>query len=296
VNERRALAWAIAAIVLWGTLAAAVGDALKGVEATRLVLWALVFSAPTLLIIDVARGQSLAKIFRGNARLVALGIWGIFGYHAAFFVAVERAPIIEANLLNYLWPLFMVFLAPLARERLAPLDLAGAALGFGGAVLVVTQGKTLHLAPEHAVGYALAAVAALSWSSFSVLIRRLGAEAEGRMTLFVTASLAPALALALTTGTAAPPTGRALAAAAWLGIGPMGIAFWCWSRALALGTAARIGLLSYLDPLLSTLVVAAVLGKEITRASALGMALIVVGSAGPAVLRVSTKDPRTGTT
>jgi drug/metabolite transporter (DMT)-like permease len=116
------------------------------------------------------------------------------------------------------------------------------------------------------------------------------------MTLFVTASLAPALALALATGTAAPPTGRALTAAAWLGIGPMGIAFWCWSRALALGSAARIGLLSYLDPLLSTLVVAAVLGKEITRASALGMALIVVGSAGPAVLRVSTKDPRTGTT
>jgi len=59
----------------------------------------------------------------------------------------------------------------------------------------------------------------------------------------------------------------------------MGIAFVFWSRAVARGSAARLGALSYLTPLLSTLCVYFALGKPITGATWVGMALIVGGSA-----------------
>lgn len=284
-QDTRALAWALAAILLWGTLAAVVGDALEGAPPSQLVLWAFVFSAPTLALVDLARGRKLAAIFRAPGRVVALGLWGIFVYHALLFTALDRAPHVEANLLNYLWPLLMVLLAaPIAGERPTRVVLLGALVGFVGAALVVTRGEGLHVESEHALGYGLAALAAFAWASFSVVLRRLGPEGEDRMTLFTVASLVPAVAFAALTGGLAPPSGRALAAAAWLGVGPMGVAFFCWNRALALGSAARIGSLSYLTPLLSTLALAALARGgvgSVSRVTWVGMALIVGGAAGP---------------
>lgn len=284
-GPRAGLGWALASIVLWGTLAAAVGDALKGVPAAALVLWSFVFAAPTLVGWELARGRKPRDFLRARWDVVALGLWGIFGYHALLFAALERAPIVEANLLNYLWPLLMVLLAPvLGRERLLPSAVAGALAGFAGAALVVTQGKWIVPAREAMFGYVLALAAAIAWSSFSVLLRRAGAAGANRMTLFTVCALPAAFALAAARGELAPPPGRALLAAAWLGIGPMALAFVCWDRAMARGSAARIGVLSYLDPLLSTLCVAAVLGSALTGATWIGMALIVGGAALPTLL------------
>ncbi|MBX3467251.1 MAG: DMT family transporter [Planctomycetes bacterium] len=298
-DHRRAFLWAGGAILLWGTLAAGVGDALQGLRASTLVVWSLGFAAATLVALDrlvaARKPDGAARPWRpwasrGQAAgLLALGAWGILGYHALFFAALDRAPIVEANLLNYLWPLLMVLLAPLiAREALTGATLTGALVGFAGAALVVTQGRWRPPAAEHALGYAMAATAALAWATFSLGLRRAGAAAEGRMTPFVVVSFALAVPLAVALdgpAALAPPGGRALAATAWLGVGPMAVAFHCWGRALALGDATRLGLLTYLDPLLSTLAVAWWLGEPLTRASWAGMGLIVVGAAGPAVLR-----------
>ncbi|MCO5172102.1 MAG: EamA family transporter [Planctomycetes bacterium] len=307
-DHRRAFLWASGAILLWGTLAAGTGDALQGLRPATLVVWSLGFAAATLLALDLAaaaarrrRGDAAARAWRPwpsrreAAALVALGVWGILGYHALFFAALARAPIVEANLLNYLWPLLMVLLAPwIARETLTGATVTGALVGFAGAALVVTQGEWRPPAAEHALGYVMAGTAALAWSTFSLGLRRAGQAAEGRMTAFVCASFLLSVPLALATdGPAglAPPGGRALVATVWLGVGPMALAFHCWGRAMALGDAARLGLLTYLDPLLSTLAVAWWLGEALTGASWAGMGLIVVGAAGPAVLRLRQAPP-----
>lgn len=282
-GERAGLLWALLAIALWSSLAAVVGDALTGVRPGTLLLYSLLFALPALVTTDAVGGR-LAAALVPRPSLVALGLWGIFGYHALLFVALEQAPLVEANLLNYLWPLFMVLLAPaLARERLAKGPLVGAVVGFAGAALVVTQGRMMVLSSAHAAGYFYAALAALAWASFSVGLRRLGPLAGGRMTLFTLVSLPPALAFALLRGEAAPPPLKGLLACAWLGIGPMGLAFHFWDRALQRSSAQRVGALSYLDPLLSTLVVAVALGRELTAPSIAGMVLITGGAALPAL-------------
>lgn len=279
----KAIAWALVAIVLWGTLAAVVGDALRGVPFAGLLFWSLVFAAPTLAAADFLRGRR-PRDFLLEPKVLALGLWGIFGYHALFFAALDFAPIVQANLLNYLWPLLMVLLAaPLAKERPSGFALAGAMVGFGGAVLVVTQGRSLVVKDDHLFGYALALLAALSWSSFSVLLRRFGARAQGKMAAFALWSLAASFALALALGDAAPPPGRALAAAAWVGIGPMALAFLAWDRAMTLGRASTIGALSYLDLLLSTICVAAVLRERLSGPTIAGMFLIILGAAAPTI-------------
>ena len=52
-------------------------------------------------------------------RVWALGVGGLFGYHALYFAALRLAPPAEAGLVNYLWPLLIVlFSALLPGERL----------------------------------------------------------------------------------------------------------------------------------------------------------------------------------
>ena len=58
----------------------------------------------------------------------------------------------------------------------------------------------------------------------------------------------------------------------------MGVAFLLWRQALALTqNAARIGQLIYLSPLLSFVLIAAVLGERIHPASVLGLLIIIGG-------------------
>src|SRR6059058_1565814 len=74
----------------------------------------------------------------------AVGVGGLFGYHALYFLALRFAPPAEAGLLNYLWPLLIVlFSAFLPGERLAAHHVIGAALGLvGTALLLVGNGAS----------------------------------------------------------------------------------------------------------------------------------------------------------
>ena len=45
--------------------------------------------------------------------LLALGVYGLFGFHFLLFISLRLAPPVEANLVNYLWPLGIVVMAPL---------------------------------------------------------------------------------------------------------------------------------------------------------------------------------------
>ena len=49
-----------------------------------------------------------------------------------------------------------------------------------------------------------------------------------------------------------------------MGLGPLGAAFFLWDRALKTGDPRRIGILSYLTPLASTLLLALVSGRPFT--------------------------------
>ena len=102
-----------------------------------------------------------------------VGVGGLFGYHALYFLALRFAPPAEAGLLNYLWPLLIVlFSSLLPGERLAPHHIIGAVLGLAGTVLLFA-GNTGGFAPGQIPGLAAAFVAAFVWATYSVMSRRL---------------------------------------------------------------------------------------------------------------------------
>src|SRR4051812_16723712 len=62
-----------------------------------------------------------------DGRTTLFGVAGIFGYHWLLFMAFRWAPPVEANLLNYLWPILIVLLSPLLLPdcRLKPAQVMG---------------------------------------------------------------------------------------------------------------------------------------------------------------------------
>ena len=78
---------------------------------------------------------------------------------------------------------------------------------------------------------------------------------------------------------AANPSAQDLLLIAAMGLGPLGAAFFLWDRALKTGDPRRIGILSYLTPLASTLLLALVSGRQLTIWLGVAATLIVGAAA-----------------
>ncbi|APZ43415.1 DMT family transporter [Acidihalobacter ferrooxydans] len=241
---------ALAAIALWGSLAT-LGVVLAQVPPFLLTGLGLLLGS--LIALPLSRFR--LRAWRVPPRTLAIGVGGLFGFHFLLFMALRYAPPVEANLVNYLWPLGIVVLAPLYLPAV-PFRWAyvpAAALGFAGAALAILgAGTGQPFAGGFQVGYAFALGSAFIWASYSLLTKRLPYFPTAAVGSF--AALAGALSL-LCHAVFEPPT--TLSAKDWLlivllGLGPLGGAFFLWDAALKIGDPRRIGLLAFLTPLLST--------------------------------------------
>jgi drug/metabolite transporter (DMT)-like permease len=183
-----------------------------------------------------------------------VGVGGLFGYHALYFLALRSAPPAEAGLLNYLWPLLIVlFSSLLPGERLAPHHIVGALLGLAGTVLLFAGSRNSGFAPGQIPGLVAAFVAAFVWAAYSVLSRKLKSVPTDAVAGFC---LATALLAAAVHGmvevTVWPETPAQCLAIGALGVGPVGAAFYAWDIGMKRGDIRVLGAASYATPLLST--------------------------------------------
>ena len=184
----------------------------------------------------------------------ALGVGGLFGYHALYFTALRLAPPADAGLISYLWPLLIVlFSGLLPGERLHMRSIAGALLGLIGTI-VLFVGKGVAPALAYATGYAVAFCCAFVWSGYSVLSRLFPGVPSVAVSGFciVTAILA-ALCHVVFEQTVWPEGAAQWLAVLALGVGPVGLAFYVWDIGVKHGDIRLLGVGSYAAPLLSTL-------------------------------------------
>lgn len=190
-----------------------------------------------------------------------VGIGGLFGYHYFFYVALQNAPVAEANIINYLWPLFIVLGSSfLPGEKLRLAHIIGACFGFAGAALLVGKGifsadavdQSLRY-PNLAYGYFAAVMCGLLWSSYSVLSRALKKVPTDAVVFycFVTAVLA-FIAHGLTEETIWPQSVWQWSGVLAMGLMPVGGAFYTWDYAMKYGNIQLLGSLCYFIPVLST--------------------------------------------
>jgi drug/metabolite transporter (DMT)-like permease len=195
-----------------------------------------------------------AAALRQPAHVWALGIFGLFGYHALYFMALRLAPPAEAQLVNYFWPVLIVLLSSfLPGEHLRLHHFAGAMIALAGTVLLFLSRGGITFAQAYLPGFAAAFIAAFIWAIYSVMSRRTAAAPTDVVVGFclATAALAAIFHVALEQ-TQWPQTPGQWLAVLGLGIGPVGAAFYAWDIGMKRGDIRVLGVASYLAPLLST--------------------------------------------
>ncbi len=202
-------------------------------------------------------------------RVWALGLGGLFGYHALYFAALRLAPPAEAGLLNYLWPLLLalgVALLPGDASVGTPpgsrptgssqlyRPVLGALIAFSGVALLLTGGAPALLPfPNRHLGDALAAAAAVVWAAYSLASRRLGEVPSLTVSGFaVGTGLLATVAHLLFETTVWPADAGQWAATVALAAGPAGLAYPLWDRAMKHGDLRTLTAASYLTPVAST--------------------------------------------
>jgi len=270
--------FALLAIAMWAALA------WFGVELARLPPFLVVGCA-----LSVAGLVSLPLWIRlrVSGRALLLGTYGLFGFHFFLFMALRYAPPLPANLINYLWPLFIVVLAPLfdGRVRLTARHLLAAGLGLLGAVLAMTQkggNESFNFSRGALMGYGFALVSAFIWATYSLSSQRLGRRTNGFPTAAIGLSCAVSGVLALVCH-ALLETTPAVTQFDWmllflLGLGPMGGAFFLWDAALKQGDARSLGSLAYLTPLCSTVLLSVTGHGRLGWSTGAALVLIVGGA------------------
>lgn len=255
MTKGRATLIGFSAVLMWSLLALfTIGSA----PVPPLLLNAICFGIGGLIGLIWTARQGFGVLRGVSWKVYAFGTIGLFGAHFLYFTAFRMAPMAETGLIAYLWPMLIVLLSGLLPgERLQPLHIIGAVVAFAGAALIVLRGGG---AIEAAAlpGFGVAFVFALTWASYSVLSRGLGAVPTESVTVFcIAASLLSAVAHLALEETVWPVGALGWASVLALGLGPVGAAFFTWDIGMKRGDIQLLGVASYAAPLLSTIALVA---------------------------------------
>jgi drug/metabolite transporter (DMT)-like permease len=252
MTSRAATLIGLTAILMWSLLAV-VTVATGKIPAFQLAAMTFAIGALVGFLTWIGRPQAGRALWQPPLAWM-VGVGGLFGYHALYFLALRFAPPAEAGLLNYLWPLLIVlFSALLPGERLAPHHIIGALFGLAGTVLLLAGSSRVGFAPGQVPGLIAAFVAAFVWAAYSVMSRRLKSVPTDAVAGFclVTALLATIMHRMVEV-TVWPDTAAQWLAIVALGVGPVGAAFYVWDIGMKRGDIRVLGAASYAAPLLST--------------------------------------------
>lgn len=114
---------------------------------------------------------SLDLIAKQPLKVYGLISYGIGGYLIFWFLAFKNALAFEANTLNYLWPLLLVFFTMAISKNLELNKIIGIILGFSGCALLFLQSNDSGFSQEYLTGYIFAIIAAFIWSSYSTVTK-----------------------------------------------------------------------------------------------------------------------------
>lgn len=272
MNQRTlSLILGIVTILCWGSLATFSNLTIHLPPFFVLAVCFFLGALPAML-----KGRAMIPSFK----VFLLGVGGYFGYHFFLFTAFRFAPAVEANLINYMWPVLMVLLTPLffRGEKIHWYHVLGATLAIIGAIILVRGTEAESKTDNYYVGYLLAAAAAVTWPLYSIAKKKVPATSVWAVGSFCLG----ASVLSFVTHLLIEPKVVLQSHDLWMliamGVGPFGVAFYCWDKACGLGDTRLLGALAYLTPVISTLGLVFFAGKSLSPSTGVAMMLIIGGA------------------
>jgi len=285
MNRRRAIIEALFAIVVWGASFVATKVALRYTSPDA-VVWLRFAMGVVILGIAVLAGRKFALPEKRDwPYLALLGFLGI-----TFHQWLQSTGLVTSQATTTGWivasiPIFMALLGWLVlKEKLLWLQVAGILLSTFGVLLVVTRGDLVLLASGKfgTVGDFLILVSAPNWAVFSVLSRRGLQKYPAALMMFYVMAFGWLFSSVLFFAQGGlsqighiPWDGWA--GIAFLGVFCSGLAYIFWYDALQALPVAQTGAFLYLEPVVTVIVAALILGERLYLATLLGGVLILAG-------------------
>ncbi|MET9429474.1 DMT family transporter [Streptomyces sp. NPDC003036] len=176
-------------------------------------------------------------------------------------------------------PVLMAVYERLGGARLGPRRLAGLLIACAGVVLLVGNGS---LVPDFAAGDLWMVAAAVSFASYSALLRRRPAELGGTVFLLTTfvlgaVMLLPAYGISVAVQGGFTVEAGTVGPLVYVGVFSSAVAFFAWNKAVSLIGAARAGVVYYLQPVCVALLSWLLIDERLGVLQGVCMALILGG-------------------
>jgi drug/metabolite transporter (DMT)-like permease len=284
-QKRVVYAKALFAVIVWGASFVATKVALHDITPVTVVWLRFAMGVIILGIGTHARGQFALPGRKELAYFALLGFLGI-----TFHQWLQSTALVTAQATTTAWivattPVFMALLGwSFLHEKLGWWRVAGIGLATMGVLVVVSQGDLASLAEGRfgTLGDFLVLISAFNWAVFSALSRReLRQHPATRMMFYVMATgWLFTTVLFLSSGDLVQIPHLTLNG--WLGVTFLGVfcsglAYIFWYDALQSLPITQVGAFLYLEPLVTVVVAAIILGEPLLLASLLGGLAILAG-------------------
>ncbi|UJF19369.1 DMT family transporter [Vibrio sp. SS-MA-C1-2] len=282
MNERSALGYGLAAVLLWSTVATAFKITLQYFTPSQMLVGASAVSVITLVIIAAKKGvlSQLSTTFKKRPLyFLILGLINPFAYYLVLFQAYELLPASQAQPLNYSWAITLTLMAAVfLGQKIRKQDWAACALGYFGVIVIATKGDLLALQFDSPLGVGLALFSTLLWALYWILNAKNSADPILSLLLGFALSLPFSIAVSLYEGEWSSVPWQGWAAVSYVGLFEMGITFVLWLTALKkTQNTARISNLVFISPFISLLLLSQIIGEQIYPSTLIGLGLIVCG-------------------
>ncbi|MGI9322966.1 MAG: DMT family transporter [Pseudomonadales bacterium] len=275
------MAFGLASVGCWATVATAFKLALARVDVWQLVFWSTLTASVALLLMVALTGQRRALVAGAKAHgriSMAAGLLNPTCYYLVLFKAYELLPAQVAQPINYTWAIMLTLMAMVfLGQRVRAWDLIAAGVCYGGVFLIATQGDPAQYAGANMTGVGLALLSTLVWAGYWIINMRDERQPLVGLCLNFIMALPITLALCLAFSDLGV-SGGGLLGCIYVGLVEMAIAFVFWARALRLASnASRVANLIFLSPFLSLVIIHYVLGEDIHGTTIVGLVCIVGG-------------------
>ena len=218
-------------------------------------------------------------------RLAAAGLLGMVGYNLPVTIGLQWVPASTAGLVLASEPVWLLLLtAVFLGEGVSRRCWAGAAIALAGVAVLAGPGVlSSRGGARELAGVGLIALGTLLFAAYTLMLRPLS-RACGPLPATAASTVAGSLFYAAFAGTVTSGQLGRLPAAGWgelafLAIGSNVVGMLAWNLAVARLPGQRVGLLLYLEPLVSVAGAVILLGERVSPGLAAGGALVLGGIA-----------------
>lgn len=197
--------------------------------------------------------------FKQPLAIYLIGLLGIFGNDIFYIAAFKQLPAVQADLINYLWPIVLVvFSGFLPKEKFNLYHIFAALLAVIGTYFLLTHGSGLGGFNLHYIwGYSLAISGVAVWCFYVLVSRNFPKIPIEMVAMYCGIGAVLSLCLHYKLEPTVLPSAREWCILILMGLTSQGLAYVFWAYGIKKGNLVLLSILSYGNPILSVLLLVA---------------------------------------